>query len=210
MGEVGPRRRRLSPSRICTSDLQDPVRTNAQAADRPAFRAHSGCAPSSTERPRRWRKQTRGPAAAVCSQGDVRGSPGGGERGRVQSERSQQPLVFEQLSDMLAGFMSTQALSVAVQLGVPDVVSIVPMNIAEIANRVGADESSLYRLLRFLSSEGVFAELEPRQFSESPLSRGLRTGAAGGAHWLAIIRSSEEAWSLPRRWRRRRARDWPG
>jgi SAM-dependent methyltransferase len=92
---------------------------------------------------------------------------------------------------MLAGAMRTQALSVAAQLGVPDVVSLVPMDVDEIARRVGADESSLYRLLRFLAGEGVFAEVEPRRFTETPLSNGLRSGAAGGARWLAVIRGSE-------------------
>lgn len=48
-----------------------------------------------------------------------------------------------QLWEMLAGFMRTQALSVAVKLGVPDVVSADAMDIAEIARRVDAHEPSL-------------------------------------------------------------------
>jgi hypothetical protein len=62
---------------------------------------------------------------------------------------SDDEVTFERLSEMLAGFMRTQALSVAVNLGVPDAVSMVPTDIAELAVRVGAHEQSLYRLMRF-------------------------------------------------------------
>jgi SAM-dependent methyltransferase len=115
----------------------------------------------------------------------------GPEAGEVQSEQPQQADTFERLSDMLAGFMRTQALCVAAQLGVPDIVSTVPTDIGEIAARVGADESSLYRLLRFLASEGVFAETAPRSFGATPLSDALRSDEHGCARWLAIIRGSE-------------------
>jgi hypothetical protein len=109
----------------------------------------------------------------------------------VQREQPQQSGTFERLSDMLAGFMRTQALFVASQLGVPDVVSTVPAEVGEIAVCVGADESSLYRLLRFLASEGVFAETAPRSFSATPLSDALRSDKRGCVRWLAIIRGSE-------------------
>lgn len=81
------------------------------------------------------------------------------------------------LWELLAGFMRTQAIAAAVRLGVPDVVGPEPRDVAEIAARVGADEQSLYRLLRALAGEGVFAEVEPRRFAATPLSDGLRTDA---------------------------------
>jgi hypothetical protein len=71
--------------------------------------------------------------------------------------------------------MRTQAMFAAAQLGVPDVVSSVPAPIDEIAARVGAEKSSLYRLLRFLASEGIFAEVTPRSFIATPLSDTLRS-----------------------------------
>lgn len=51
---------------------------------------------------------------------------------------SDDEVTFERLSEMLAGFMRTQALSVVVNLG--DAVSMVPTDIAELAVRVGAHE----------------------------------------------------------------------
>ena len=120
----------------------------------------------------------------------------------MQSSPGQMPTpepaqIRAQLFDLLAGFMRTQALSVTAKLGVPDVVSTVPMDVAEVARSVGAHEPSLYRLMRFLATEGVFAEVEPRRFIETPLSNGLRADAPITARWFAIMLGSEQyrAWS---------------
>lgn len=104
---------------------------------------------------------------------------------------------FVKLSDMLSGFMQTQAMFAAVELGLPDLITRTPMHTRRIASRASTDESSLYRLLRYLSSVGVFQEVKPRRFAETPLSRGLRVNAAGGAHWLAMVRGVEwyRAWT---------------
>jgi len=101
---------------------------------------------------------------------------------------------------MLAGFMRTQTLSTVAQLGVADVVSDVPMDVADIARRVGAHEAALYRLLRFVASEGVLAEVAPGRFVETPLSNGLRSDAPMTARWLAHAFGSEHyrAWSAAR------------
>lgn len=88
--------------------------------------------------------------------------------------------------------MRTQALSVIAKLGVADVLTSTPMDVSEIARRVSAHEPSLYRLLRFLATEGVFAEVEPRRFTETALSNGLRTDAPVTARWLAIMLGSEQ------------------
>ncbi|CAN5717132.1 methyltransferase [soil metagenome] len=47
-------------------------------------------------------------------------------------------------------------------------------------------------MLRFLATEGVFAEVEPRRFTETALSNGLRTDAPVTARWLAIMLGSEQ------------------
>jgi hypothetical protein len=109
----------------------------------------------------------------------------------------EQTEIRAQLFRMLTGFMRTQALSVVAKLGVADVVSTTPMDAAEIAARVGVHEQSLYRLLRFLATEGVFAEVESRRFTETALSNGLRADATVTTRWLAIMLGSEQyrAWA---------------
>jgi DNA-binding IclR family transcriptional regulator len=57
--------------------------------------------------------------------------------------------------------------------------------VAEIARRVGADESSLYRLLRFLASEGVFEEVEPKRFALACKSR-FPVTASDRAYYLRM------------------------
>jgi SAM-dependent methyltransferase len=105
--------------------------------------------------------------------------------------KQEKQAVFENLSAMMNGFMRTQAMFVAVRLGVPDMVSKTPTDVREIASRAGAHESSMYRLLRLLSSEGIFREVKPRRFVETPLSNGLRANASSSAHWLVLIRGAE-------------------
>ena len=109
------------------------------------------------------------------------------EFGNAQVE----PDVYEQLLDMTWGYIVTQAVFIATQLGVPDVVSTVPMDVDEIARRIGADRSSLYRLMRFLASKGIFSQPKPQYFVETPLSNGLRTDAVNGEHWMALMRGAE-------------------
>ena len=93
--------------------------------------------------------------------------------------------------------MRAQALATAAKLGIADVVDDTAQDVGEIARRVGADESSLYRLLRFLASQGVFDEVEPRRFAASRLSRGLRSSAPMKLRYIAIAMGSEQynAWS---------------
>lgn len=98
---------------------------------------------------------------------------------------------FEQLVDLVYGYIRTKSIFVAAELGVPDIISKEPKGVDEIAERVHADKSALYRLLRYLASEGIFFEVEPLQFVETPLSKELRSDAKGGMHWLTLIRGSE-------------------
>ena len=98
---------------------------------------------------------------------------------------------------MLFGFMRTQALSAAAKLGIADIVDGEPRDVGDIAREVGADEASLYRLLRFLASEGVFEEVEPRRFTSSRFSDGLRSSAPLTMRYIAIAMGAEQyrGWS---------------
>jgi O-methyltransferase len=96
-----------------------------------------------------------------------------------------------ELFGLVFGFMRTQAVAVAATLGVADVVPAAGMEVAEVAARVGAHEESLYRLLRYLSTEGVFEEVEPRRFAPTRLSDLLRSDATPTVRWQAIMLGSE-------------------
>jgi hypothetical protein len=52
---------------------------------------------------------------------------------------------------------------------------------------VGANPDELFRLMRALSSLGIFAEGPSRAFKHTPLSEALRTGVPGSMHGLATM-----------------------
>ena len=101
-----------------------------------------------------------------------------------------------QLWDVLAGFMRTQAISAAVRLGIPDLVDDDPVDVGELADRVGAHGPSLYRLLRALADEGIFVEAEPRRFAATARSKGLRADAPATMRPHALMLGAEHygAW----------------
>lgn len=104
--------------------------------------------------------------------------------------------VRAELTDMAFGYRRTQALYVCTRLGLPDVIADDPVDVGEVAARVAANPTSLYRLLRFLVSLGVFAEPKPGQFTGTPLSAGLREDAPQSLRYLVLMNGSEiyRAW----------------
>jgi hypothetical protein len=75
------------------------------------------------------------------------------------------------------GYMASACLCVAAQLRIADRISPGPLPIAELGPSVGADEDSLYRILRALASVGIFSEVSPRTFANTPASELLRESA---------------------------------
>ena len=73
------------------------------------------------------------------------------------------------------GYQISQALCVAAELKVADLVGDTPVSAGHIAPRVAAHPGSLYRLLRALATVGVFRETDDRRFVATPLSDLLRT-----------------------------------
>jgi O-methyltransferase domain len=86
----------------------------------------------------------------------------------------------EQLTRMIASAALSRAICTIGELGVSDHIRAgFPQSIKTLAGLTGAHERSLYRLLRFTASYGVFRETGDREFDQTPLSAALRTDAAG-------------------------------
>jgi hypothetical protein len=79
-----------------------------------------------------------------------------------------------ELWDLMRGAMVTKALGAAADLKVADELATGPRPVAELAQSTGADRDTLYRILRALATEGVFAEDEPGVFRNTELSEALR------------------------------------
>jgi hypothetical protein len=82
----------------------------------------------------------------------------------------------EILWNLLRGSLTTRTLAVVSELGVADALANGPRSTEELARELGADPETLYRLLRALASDGVFAEEEPRVFRNTEASEPLCTG----------------------------------
>jgi hypothetical protein len=78
--------------------------------------------------------------------------------------------------DLLRGALATRAVGLVVDLGVPEALAHGPRPVDELAAEAGADAETLYRLLRALAGEGVFAEEEPGVFRHTDASETLRSG----------------------------------
>jgi hypothetical protein len=68
------------------------------------------------------------------------------------------------VNQMITGSWVTQAIYVAAELGVADVLATEALTSAEIAARLGANGDGLHRILRALASVGIFRENENGRF----------------------------------------------
>ncbi|HVQ53077.1 MAG TPA: methyltransferase [Mycobacterium sp.] len=103
--------------------------------------------------------------------------------------------IFEMI---LAGWTS-QAITVAAQLGVADALADGPLPIDELAARVDADADALRRLLRALISRGIFRERRDGRYELNSLSDTLRSDAAVSMKSAARFYGSQEQrerWTL--------------
>jgi SAM-dependent methyltransferase len=98
------------------------------------------------------------------------------------------------LADLIAGKWTSQAISVAAELGVADILKEGPRSALEIAEAVGASEDGVYRLLRALASVGLFATVAPRRFALTPLGEYLRHDVPGSLRGWARFMGHDLTW----------------
>jgi hypothetical protein len=76
---------------------------------------------------------------------------------------------------LIFGFLVTRSIAVAAELGVADRLADGPRTPAELASDCGVLERPLYRMLRALAGEGVFAETNDGRFGLTPMADLLRS-----------------------------------
>jgi DNA-binding transcriptional ArsR family regulator len=99
---------------------------------------------------------------------------------------------------ILAGWTS-QAITVAAQLGVADALADGPLTIDELATRVDADADALRRLLRALISRGIFRRRRDGRYELNSLADTLRSDAPVSMASAARFYGSQEQrerWTL--------------
>lgn len=101
-----------------------------------------------------------------------------------------------QLLNLITGYWISQAIHVAAELGVADLLGKRGRPIEDLARETNANPDALYRLLRALAASGVFAESAPREFILTPMGALLKRDMPGnlrdfsrfqgdGWHWGA-------------------------
>jgi hypothetical protein len=84
----------------------------------------------------------------------------------------------EKLTRIICGAALSRAVCTIAELGIADQIEPGSPRAAEsLAGATGTHERSLYRILRFLASHGIFQEKGNRQFDHTPLSQCLRSDA---------------------------------
>jgi hypothetical protein len=80
----------------------------------------------------------------------------------------------EQILALTLGFWQSRALAVAAELGLAEALAQGPLHVDALARRTNSHPPTLFRLLRALESSGVFSEVSPFVFANTPTSNCLR------------------------------------
>ncbi len=114
----------------------------------------------------------------------------------VESTPSDDIAPAQVLGKMMTGYWLTQALYTATKLGIPDLLTQGEQSIEALVKSTGAHEDFLYRVLRALSSNGIFEELEGRRFRLTPLATALRSDVPDSMRSRIIMMGEEHyvAW----------------
>ncbi len=101
-----------------------------------------------------------------------------------------------QMMQMITGFWTSCCIYAAAKLNVADFLKDKPQTADQLAEATHSDAASLYRVLRALSSVGVFSENEQRQFELTPLGNTLQSDAPGSMKAMAIAQLGDHfnAW----------------
>ncbi|MEU1752735.1 methyltransferase [Micromonospora matsumotoense] len=106
------------------------------------------------------------------------------------------PQGARQLRELALSAACAAALRAAARLGVADALGDDPASVDEIARAVKVDAGALRRLLRGLSSHGIFAEAAGDRFAHTDASRLLREDTPGGLRYTTLWATEPWTWEL--------------
>lgn len=103
----------------------------------------------------------------------------------------------ESLARLISGFRITGILCAAAQLGLPDLVGPEGASPSRLAQLVGCEPDSIFRLLRALASIGVFEETPEGEFLHTSSSRLLKKDSEPSLHGLACFTGMVDIFAWP-------------
>jgi O-methyltransferase domain len=99
-----------------------------------------------------------------------------------------------QLQDLIGSMRVTQLIYVAAKLGIADQLTEGPQRLDELASTAAVDPHTLYRVLRALASQGIFAETGDCCFMLTPQAELLREDVPGSLRAWAMLQGEESRW----------------
>jgi O-methyltransferase domain len=109
-----------------------------------------------------------------------------------QSVQQHSPL--DQMRQFIIGMIIPQAIHVAAKLDLADRVEKAPATLQELVAATRSDAAPLERLLKFLTSVGIFFEDAAGKYHQTPLSDTLRSDHPQSTRGFAILFGSELVW----------------
>ena len=98
------------------------------------------------------------------------------------------------LQELIGSMRVTQLIYVAATLGIADQLTDGPKRIEELASTAAVDTNALYRVLRALASQGIFAETGDRHFALTPQAELLRDDVPGSLRAYSMMLGEESYW----------------
>jgi precorrin-6B methylase 2 len=98
------------------------------------------------------------------------------------------------LQGLINGFMASQVVQVAANLGIADLLADGAKTAETLASEVEAHAPSLHRLLRALASLGVLEEIAPARFALTAMGAQLRTAIPGSLRNRALLFCGDRSW----------------
>ncbi|MFI8823682.1 methyltransferase [Streptomyces sp. NPDC053431] len=100
------------------------------------------------------------------------------------------------LRELVFGAAAAAAVRAAARLGVADALGDTPMRVDDLAAAVHTEPATLRRLLRALSSQGVFTELPDGSFAHTEMSRLLREDDPHSLRYIALWCTEPWTWDV--------------
>jgi hypothetical protein len=100
------------------------------------------------------------------------------------------------LLGIVSGGVLAQCCYALAKLGVPDLLAGGPQSVAELAAACGAQERVLHRMLRALTSMGLFRRTGPQTYALTSMSELLRSNVPGSLRSTAMMHGEEVLRSL--------------
>ncbi|MCP4367171.1 MAG: methyltransferase [Deltaproteobacteria bacterium] len=101
----------------------------------------------------------------------------------------------DQMMQWITSKWITKPIYVAAELGIADLLRDAPLSVDALAEKTNTHPPSLYRLLRALSSIGIFAETDERIFGMTPLAQCLLSDAIRPMARMFLSDWHDKAWN---------------